>query len=57
MLTSLRQFGEKISEINTRYRTPRIAMSLGVRTSLLALRLYLVFLVALLLYKFVLLIR
>jgi hypothetical protein len=53
MLATLREFRAKIAEINARYREPRIAMSLPVRVSLLALRIYLVVLVGLLLYKFV----
>ncbi len=42
----------KISEINARYREPRIEMSGAVRMSLLALRIYLIALVALMVYKF-----
>ena len=53
MLKTLRDFRAKIAEINGRYREPRIGMSLPVRASLLALRVYLVVLVGLLLYKFV----
>ncbi len=47
---------EKVLEINRRYRQPRIEMSLAVRVSLLALRVYLVVLVCLSAYKFVLLV-
>lgn len=43
----------KIREINARYREPRIEMSGTVRLSLLALRLYLFALVALMVYRFV----
>jgi hypothetical protein len=43
---------EKIREINRKYATPRITMSRTVKFSLLMLRLYLVFLVILLGYKF-----
>jgi hypothetical protein len=43
----------KIREINRRYAKPRIRLSRGTRFALLALRLYLLFLVALLLYRFV----
>ncbi len=46
---------QKVAEINARYRQPRIEMSLAVRMSLLALRLYLVLLVGLSAYKFVVL--
>jgi hypothetical protein len=45
----------KIREINNRYREPRIEMSVAVRVSLMALRLYLFALVGLMVYKFVLL--
>jgi len=46
-----------IAEINRKYATPRIAMSRWVRLSLLFLRLYLLFLVILLGYKFLTMIR
>jgi hypothetical protein len=45
----------KIRAINTRYREPRIEMSGAVRLSLLVLRVYLIALVALMIYKFILL--
>ena len=41
-----------IAEINRKYATPRISMSPWVKFSLLLLRLYLIFLVILLGYKF-----
>ena len=44
---------EKIHEINRRYATPRIKMSTAVRASLLTLRVYLIVLVGLLVYKFI----
>jgi len=44
---------EKIREINQRYATPRIKMSTAVRASLLTLRIYLIVLVGLLVYKFI----
>jgi len=47
-----RNLYSKISEINVRYREPRIEMSGAVRMSLMALRLYLLVLVALMVYKF-----
>jgi hypothetical protein len=47
----------KIREINEKYATPNIEMSKGVKLSLLSLRLYLIFLVVLLLYKFITLVR
>lgn len=43
----------KIHEINKKYAAPRIQMSPAVKFSLLLLRLYLLFLVALLVYKFI----
>jgi hypothetical protein len=42
----------KIKEINERYRTPKIKMSRGVKIAMLFLRLYLLFLVVILVYKF-----
>ena len=45
----------KIRAINARYREPRIEMSGAVRLSLLVLRVYLLALVALMVYKFILL--
>ncbi len=54
MLSSLGGFVAKIREINQRYSKPHIEMSRGVRISLLALRIYLLLLVVLIVYKFVL---
>jgi len=45
----------KVREINLRYRKPQIEMTPGVRLSLLALRVYLLLLVSLIVYKFVIL--
>ncbi len=42
---------EKITEINRKYRTPRIAMTPLTRIVLLLLRIYLLLLVAILFYK------
>ena len=42
-----------ITEINRKYSKPRIKMTRGVKTALLFLRLYLIFLVLVLGYKFV----
>ncbi len=42
----------KVREINERYKTPKIKMSPGVRYAMLFLRLYLLFLVAVLIFKF-----
>lgn len=43
----------KVQEINKKYAKPSVEMSLWVKGSLLFLRLYLILLVALLLYKFI----
>ena len=51
---SVRRLRATIAEINRRYRDPRIGMSRPVRLSLMALRLYLLFLVGLMVYKFIL---
>jgi hypothetical protein len=48
----IRESNEKITRINQKYATPKIKMSPGVKYALLFLRLYLIFLVLLLLYKF-----
>ena len=52
----IRNFIEKLRTINARYREPRIEMSAAVRLSLLVLRVYLLALVALMIYKFVLIV-
>jgi len=49
----LRDFAEAIREINHRYRTPRIQMTRMVSLSLLMLRIYLIAMLLLLLYKFI----
>ncbi len=43
----------KVQEINKKYAKPNVEMSKWVKGSLLFLRLYLIFLVCLLLYKFI----
>jgi hypothetical protein len=48
----IRGWVDKITEINRKYAVPRIRMSRGVKVVLLLLRLYLIFLVLLLGYKF-----
>jgi hypothetical protein len=55
MMRSLYRVARKFRAINARYATPRITMSPLVRASLLVLRIYLVLLVLLLLYKFAML--
>jgi hypothetical protein len=52
MRNILKEAVGKIGEINRKYTKPRIKMSLGVRLALLMLRLYLIFLVLILAYKF-----
>ena len=52
-----RGWGEKIKEINRKYSKPRLEMTDMVRAVLLALRLYLIMLVFILIYKFYTLVR
>ncbi len=49
----LRRSIDKIHEINHKYATPRIKMSRGVKITLLFLRLYLFFLVGLLVFRLI----
>jgi hypothetical protein len=56
-MNTFRHFFEKITSINARYHEPRIEMSGGVRISLMVLRIYLLALVVLMIYKFVLIVR
>ncbi|HYM40097.1 MAG TPA: hypothetical protein VEY12_08150 [Thermoplasmata archaeon] len=44
---------DKVREINHKYAKPRIKMSRGVKFALLMLRLYLIFLVGLLLFRLI----
>ena len=53
MLSSLRRFATKIREINHRYSKPHIEMTPLVKISLMALRVYLLLIVGLIVYKFV----
>ncbi len=55
-MNTVRRLRATIAEINRRYQTPRIAMSPAVRLSLMALRVYLLFLVGLMIYRFVVLV-
>ncbi|MBI5908382.1 MAG: hypothetical protein HY848_00255 [Betaproteobacteria bacterium] len=57
MRTSLKRLFRKVAEINQRYREPRIEMSRAVRVALEFLRIYLLFLVCLMVYKFILLLN
>ena len=52
-MNAYRNFLSKITEINARYAKSRIEMSGAVRVSLMTLRVYLIVLVALMIYKFV----
>jgi hypothetical protein len=55
-MNTFRRLRATIAEINRRYQTPRIAMSPAVRVSLMALRVYLLLLVGLMIYRFVVLV-
>jgi len=57
MTNPIRDLIEKVREINRKYAKPRIKMSRPVRIALLGLRFYLIFLLILLLYKFILAVR
>ena len=48
---------KKIIEINEKYSQPKIEMSLTVKISLFLLRVYLIFLLFLLVYKFITVIK
>jgi hypothetical protein len=50
---SFRDFLEAIREINRKYKTPRIKMTRMVSVSLLMLRIYLIGMLLLLVYKFI----
>ena len=55
-MNTFRRLRATIAEINRRYQTPRISMSPAVRLSLMALRVYLLLLVGLMVYRFVVLV-
>ena len=55
MLRSWKRLTRTFQGINERYSTPRIGMSPAVRAALMVLRIYLLVLVLLMLYKFALL--
>lgn len=57
MANTFKSFVGKIREINHRYNKPHIEMSLGVKITLIALRIYLLFLVSLMVYKFITLLK
>jgi hypothetical protein len=53
ILDGFRDFFEAIRDINRKYRVPRIQMTPMVRFSLLMLRIYLLSMIVLLMYKFI----
>lgn len=53
----VREWRKKVNEINQKYSKPRLQMTPLVRVSLLALRIYLIMLVIILVYKFYTLVR
>ncbi len=53
VLNVFRGFFQAVREINEKYKTPQIKMTRMVSLSLLLLRLYLLFTVLILLYKFI----
>jgi hypothetical protein len=53
MLRGLSRLVRKFRAINAQYATPRIGMSPAVRASLMVLRVYLLLLVLLMVYKFI----
>ena len=53
ILDSFRDFIQAIREINEKYKTPRIKTTRMVSLSLLLLRIYLIGMLILLLYKFI----
>ena len=57
MANPLRNLINKIHEINQKYSKPKIRMSRPVRLALLSLRLYLIFLIIMLLYRFLTLVH
>ncbi|MHB8454865.1 MAG: hypothetical protein ACYDDO_09245 [Acidiferrobacterales bacterium] len=57
MLKMFRRQIAKIAEINRKYSVPRTEISTPVRVSLLFLRVYLLFLVGLMVFKFITMIR
>jgi hypothetical protein len=53
MIHFITKWFDKIKEINKKYATPRIKMTRAVKIALFMLRLYLIILVLILVYKFV----
>lgn len=52
MIHFIKNWFDKIKEINKKYSTPRIKMTRAVKIALFMLRLYLIILVLILVYKF-----
>ncbi len=52
MIRFIKKWFDKIEEINRKYSTPRIKMTRSVKIALFMLRLYLIILVLILVYKF-----
>ncbi|VVB91706.1 Uncharacterised protein [uncultured archaeon] len=52
MIHFIKNWFDKIKEINRKYSTPRIKMTRAVKIALFMLRLYLIILVLILVYKF-----
>ncbi len=52
MINFLKELVDKVKEINHKYATPRIRMTRMVSIALFILRLYLILLVLILIYKF-----
>ncbi len=57
MVKMIRRQLDKIAAINRKYSVPRTEISTAARVSLLFLRVYLLFLVGLMIFKFITLIR
>jgi hypothetical protein len=55
MIRFIKNWFDKIKEINRKYSTPRIKMTRAVKIALFMLRLYLIILVLILVYKFLIL--
>jgi len=54
--TMIHHQADAIRAINRKYKTPRIKMTRGVKFSLLGIRIYLIILLGILLYRFITLI-
>jgi hypothetical protein len=53
MKNPIKNLINKVREINQKYAKPRIQMSRPVKIALIGLRVYLIFLLAMLLYRFI----